>query len=53
MLSKPVQRTIMLLMFAGGPLVGWFLNGDRGIMFGLAVSVLAVGWFLLERSRIV
>ena len=43
----------MLLMFAGGPTVGWLLNGDRGTMLGLAVSVLAIVWFLLERGRIV
>ncbi len=53
MLSKPVQRTMMVLMFVGGPIVGWLLNGDRGIMFGLAVSVLALVWFLMERARIV
>jgi hypothetical protein len=53
MLSKPVKRTIMFLMFAGGPIIGWLLNGDRGTMFGLAVSVLAIGWFLLEQRKIV
>jgi hypothetical protein len=53
MVSRPVQRMIMLLMFAGGPIIGWLVNGDRGIMFGFAVSVLAIVWFLLERRRIV
>jgi hypothetical protein len=53
MLSKPVKRTIMLAMFVGGPVIGWFVNGDRGAMFGLVVSVLAIGWFLLEVRKIV
>jgi hypothetical protein len=53
MLSKPVKRTIMLAMFVGGPILGWFINGDRGTMFGLVVSVLAIGWFLLEERKIV
>jgi hypothetical protein len=43
----------MLLMFVGGPLVGWQVNGDRGMLFGLAVSALAVFWFLLEQRKIV
>ncbi len=43
----------MLLMFLGGPSVGWLINGHRGLMFGLALSVLAVGWFLLEERRVV
>lgn len=53
MLSKRVQRTIMILMFVGGPIIGWLVNGDRGTMFGLAVSVLAIIWFLLEQTKIV
>jgi hypothetical protein len=53
MISKRVRRVIMLLMFAGGPLVGYLMRGDRGAMFGLAVSVLAVTWYLLEERRIV
>ena len=43
----------MVVMFIGGPLIGWLLNGDRGVIFGLAVSVLAVCWFLLEQRKIV
>lgn len=53
MVSKRVRRTFMLLMLLGGPIAGWLINGDRGVMFGLAVSVLAVGWFLLEQKKIV
>jgi hypothetical protein len=53
MLTKTVKRTIMLAMFVGGPTIGWFINGDRGAMFGLVVSVLAIGWFLLEERKIV
>ena len=43
----------MLAMLVGGPIGGWLVNGDRGIMFGLAVSALAVCWFLLEQRKIV
>jgi hypothetical protein len=53
MLGKQVRRTFMVLMLVGGPLVGWLVNADRGLMFGLAVSVLAVVWFLLEQRKIV
>lgn len=53
MFSKNMRRTVMLLMLLGGPIVGWLINGDRGIMFGLAVSALAVIWFLLEQRKIV
>lgn len=53
MVSKQVRRTFMLLMLVGGPIVGWLINGSRGTMFGLAVSVLAVFWFLLEQRKIV
>ncbi len=53
MSPKNVRRTFMLLMFLGGPSVGWLINGPRGLMFGLALSVLAVGWFLLEERRVV
>ncbi|MBI3864234.1 MAG: hypothetical protein HY290_20310 [Planctomycetia bacterium] len=53
MLSKRARRSVMLLMLAGGPLAGWLINGDRGIVFGLAVSALAVVWFLLEQRKIV
>lgn len=52
MTPKTVRRTFMLTMFLGGPLVGWLLRGDRGLMFGLAVSVLAVIWFLGEERKI-
>lgn len=53
MVSKGIRRTFMLALLIGGPIVGWLLNGDRGIMFGLATSVIAVAWFLLEQRRIV
>jgi len=53
MVSKRVRRTFMVLMLLGGPICGWLINGDRGIMFGLAVSILAIGWFLLEQWKIV
>ena len=53
MVSKKMRRTFMLLMLLGGPIAGWLINGDRGIMFGLAVSALSVFWFLLEQRKIV
>jgi hypothetical protein len=53
MVSKRVRRTVMLLMLVGGPIAGWLINGDRGILFGLVVSALAVVWFLLEQRKIV
>lgn len=53
MVSKRVRRMLMLTLLIGGPIVGWLLNGDRGILFGMATSVLAVTWFLLEQRRIV
>lgn len=43
----------MLALLIGGPICGWLLNGDRGIAFGMATSVIAVTWFLLEQRRIV
>lgn len=53
MTPKHVRRTFMLVMFLGGPSAGWLMNGHRGLMFGLVLSVLAVGWFLLEERRVV
>lgn len=53
MTRKNIRRTFMLAMFVGGPIAGWFINGHRGLMFGAAVSALAVGWFLLEERRLV
>lgn len=53
MVSKSVRRTFMLALLVGGPLVGWLFNGDRGMLFGMATSVIAVMWFLLEQRRIV
>ena len=43
----------IVFMFVGGPIAGWLINGDRGIVFGLAVSALAIVWFLLEQRKIV
>jgi hypothetical protein len=53
MVSRKFRRLVMLAMLVGGPIGGWLVNGDRGIMFGLAVSALAVCWFLLEQRKIV
>ena len=53
MVSRRVRRGFMLVMLIGGPTAGWVINSDRGLMFGLAVSVLAIVWFLLEQRKIV
>ena len=53
MSSKRVRRTVMLVLFLGGPITGWLLREDRGFLFGLVVSLLAVVWFLLEEKKIV
>ena len=53
MVSKGIRRTFMLALLVGGPIGGWLLNGDRGIVFGMVTSVLALIWFLLEQRRIV
>jgi len=42
----------MLLLFLAGPIVGWLLQGDRGLLFGLIVSALAVIWFVIEEKHI-
>jgi hypothetical protein len=52
MVSKRSRRWLMLLLFVGGPLLGWLMLDDRGLLFGLIVSVLAVGWFLVEEKHL-
>lgn len=53
MVPKKMRRAFLWLMLLGGPIAGWLINGDRGIMFGLAVSALSICWFLLEQRKIV
>jgi len=53
MLTRNARRIFPFVLFLGGPILGWFINGDRGLMFGFAVSVLAVIWYILEHRRIV
>lgn len=48
-----MRRLSMLLIFVGAPIAGWLVNADRGLMFGAAVSVLALFWFVLEHRKIV
>jgi len=43
---------MMALLFVGGPLVGYLLNADRGLMLGLGTSLLAVVWYLLDERHI-
>ncbi|MBS0261315.1 MAG: hypothetical protein JSS02_05110 [Planctomycetes bacterium] len=53
MLPRTPRQFLPLLLFVVGPVAGWLINGDRGLMFGFAVSVLAVIWYTLEHRRIV
>ncbi|MGQ0635331.1 MAG: hypothetical protein ACT4QC_12020 [Planctomycetaceae bacterium] len=50
--SKRIRRLLMLLLLVGGPMVGWAIRGSRGVLFGLAVSLLAVIWFFIEEKRL-
>lgn len=50
--TRSQRRWIMLALFLGGPLIGYALRGDRGVLFGLVASVLAVVWFLVEERKI-
>jgi hypothetical protein len=53
MVSRKVRRIFIWSILVGGPIGGWLINGDRGILFGLAVSVLAIVWLFLEQRKIV
>jgi hypothetical protein len=50
--SKRNRRLMMALLFVGGPLVGYLLNGDRGLLLGLGTSVLAILWYLLDERHL-
>ncbi|MFN6106343.1 MAG: hypothetical protein ACK5EA_18080 [Planctomycetaceae bacterium] len=50
--SKRNRRLLMALLFVGGPLVGFLLNGDRGLLLGLGTSVLAILWYLLDERHL-
>ena len=51
-MSTTHRRLIALLILTGGPVAGWLLNGDRGILFGLIASALAVVWLLIEERKL-
>ena len=42
----------MLVLFVAGPILGWIMQDDRGLLFGLIVSSLAVVWFLIEEKHL-
>lgn len=42
----------MTTLFIGGPLVGYLLNGDRGVLLGLATSAIAIVWWLLDERHL-
>lgn len=46
------RRWLKLLLFLAGPIVGWLVLDDRGLLFGLIVSALAVVWFVVEEKHI-
>jgi hypothetical protein len=52
MTTKRGKRFAMLLMLVGGPVGGWLINGDRGLLFGLGVGGLAIVWFLIEERKL-
>jgi hypothetical protein len=52
MTTRTQRRVTMLILFIGGPLVGYLLRGDRGLLFGLIVSLLAVVWYLIEERKL-
>jgi hypothetical protein len=52
MQTKHQRRLIMLVLLLGGPVGGWLLNGDRGLLFGLIVSLFAVVWFVIEERKL-
>lgn len=52
MKTKIERRLIMLALLLGGPIGGWLIKGDRGLLFGLAVSLFAVVWFVIEERKL-
>jgi hypothetical protein len=53
MVTRKTRRILLWVVLLGGPICGWLMNGDRGVLFGLAVSVLAIVWLFLEQRKIV
>lgn len=41
MTHSPTHWSVMIALMAGGPLLGAFLGGDRGLLLGSAVGLLA------------
>ncbi|HTI51383.1 MAG TPA: hypothetical protein VL475_10545 [Planctomycetaceae bacterium] len=52
MKTKNQRRVIIGMLLVGGPIVGFLLNGDRGLLFGLVVSLLAVVWLVIEERKV-
>lgn len=50
--SRTQRRLIMLALLLGGPILGWLLNGDRGLLLGLVVSLFAIVWYVIEERRL-
>lgn len=46
------RRLIKFALFVGGPVAGWLLNGDRGLLLGLVVSLIALAWFVIEERKL-
>jgi hypothetical protein len=46
------RRLITVVFLFGGPIVGWLLNADRGLLFGSFVSVIAILWCAVEERKL-
>jgi hypothetical protein len=52
MTTKTQRRWTQLAILLAGPIMGKLMNGDRGLLFGLVVSLLAVIWFVIEERKV-
>ena len=51
MTHSPTHWSVMIALIAGGPLLGAFLGGDRGLLLGSAVGLLAAICLQMMRSH--
>lgn len=52
LMSHKSRRWVTLGLLLGGPIGGWLLKGDRGLLLGLVVSLLAIIWLFVEERKI-
>lgn len=43
--------SVMIVLLLGGPIVGALLGGDRGLLFGSAVGILAAACLQMIRRQ--